>query len=349
MGNWLDESIHKKNQSYNRAIVFIHGLNGSRLTWKGGANRFLETLKSDNAICDDFGLYIFEYPTKIFSANRVNKILSFVPGLKKRDFNVSIRRIALELKSYLCEILIKFETIVLISHSMGGLVSKVALVEMDETQRSRIKLWISLSVPHNGSGIAKIGTDLLGNNPQLMGLRIFSEFTSDLTNRFSQLNNKPQTVYQTGNHDLIVPEGSAIPAGVLAEDRLDTGDNHYSVLQINDPISHLPYQRIKREIIAILDLEAQQGLFSKPNSAVKFVIPENCPFKFAAEAIVSTADCTIEFDGFTKSDLETRLKPGEVAKKNTFQALESLQYVAVSPTLKYEVHFADSHFKLSKN
>lgn len=345
---WLNESLKSENKIFHRAIVFIHGLNGNSSTWKGDSKRFVNVLRSDMVVSENFGLYIFEYPTKIVEFGFFKRMLSYIPGIKKKEFNVGIRRISMELKTNLYEILKDYKTIILVAHSMGGLISKKALVEMQNEEIKRIKLFMSVSVPHNGSALADIGTTLLGDNKQLCDLQIFSDFTSDLTNRFSNLTIGPKVVYQSGNQDLVVPEGSAIPAGVTFNDRIDTSDNHYSVLSIEDPASHTPYIRLIRELKDILILEQQQGTFDEVNGEVTFNIPENYSFKQVAELLAETANCTIQFKGFSEIELNILLKSQELSKVNTFKALEALQYIGQSIIPKYNIELKESHFKIIK-
>jgi Putative serine esterase (DUF676) len=348
---WINIPDQLKNKKFERAIVFVHGLNGDSSTWADDSSRFVDKFKVENEVYSNFALYIFEYHTKIIELSILRKFLSIIPGkkpfAKKEKFNVGIRRIAMQLKASLRDFLNDYKIIILMAHSMGGLIVKRALVEMEEEELKKIKLFISLSVPHHGAGLASIGAPLL-KNPQLIDLQGFSDFTNDLTNRFSNLKNQPKVIYQTGNQDRVVNEGSAVPAGVIADNRIDTDDTHYKVLNITDPMSHLVYQRIIRELKDILNWERQQSTSDSANAAIDFNIPENCSFIDAAKILVSTAKCTIDFKGFTDQELKILLKPQELSKTNTLQALESLQFIGKNPIPKYQVKIIDSHFEIIK-
>ncbi|MCA6368467.1 MAG: hypothetical protein IM631_21595 [Cytophagales bacterium] len=346
---WVNVSKRQKDKKFERAIVFVHGLNGNSSTWFGSPIRFADRIKTEREVCENFGLYIFEYHTKIFELTSLKKLLSLIPGLqKKEEFNVGIRRIAMELKSHLAELLEDYKTIVIVTHSMGGLVTKRAMVEIQSYELKKIKLFFSLSVPHHGASLAKIGTKLLGRNIQLIDLQSFSDFTNDLTNRFSNLKDKPIVIYQTGSQDKVVNEGSAVPAGVTEDYRIDTNDNHYTVLKISNPASHLPYRRLIRELKGILNLETQQSGANIANCEVTFSIPENWSFRNVAKELVESAKCTIEFMGFTNEELSIIIKSQELIQPNTFQALESLQYISLSPIPKYNIKVTNSHYEIIK-
>ena len=253
----ITNQANQMKKAIKRGVIFIHGLNGDISTWQGESTRFIDTLNKEKDITDKFDLMPFEYQTQILELTGFKKMLSIIPKLNKEQFNVGTRRIAMELVSYISEVLRDYDTIALVAHSMGGLVAKRAMVEMEEDQLKKIKFLLSLSVPHHGSGLANIGNVLLGNK-QLIDLKLFSEFTDDLTNRFSNLRNKPVVIYQSGSQDIVVKEASAIPAGVVRKYRIDTADNHYSVLKIDDSSNHIPYLRLTRELNEILNLEKQE-------------------------------------------------------------------------------------------
>ncbi len=249
---WINASEELENKQFDKAIVFVHGLNGGYSSWKGNSDRFIERLQLEEEINKNFALCIFEYPTKIIEISSIWKSLSMIPGLSnEKKFNVGIRRISLQLVTDIDEFLNNYKKIVIVAHSMGGLIVKRALVEMDNNTLKKVELFFSLSVPHHGSALANFGKHLFGG-PQLINLQAFSEFTNELTDRFSNLKNKPKIIYQTGHQDLIVNEGSAIPAGVIRKFRIDTDDDHYSVLNISNIKSKSHYNRLVSELKYIL-------------------------------------------------------------------------------------------------
>ena len=328
--SWISLPHQLNNRKFDKAIVFVHGLNGSAKSWMGDASRFVDRLSHMPAIYNNFGLFVFEYHTKIVEFGLMRKLFALIPGCndiaQKTKFNVDIRRISMELKTSLRDMLVGYKTIILIGHSMGGIVIKRTLVEMNEAELKRIRLIVSLSVPHIGAGLASISADLF-KNPQLIALKKFSDFTSELTNRFSNITDPPESYYQTGSQDVVVKEGSAIPAGVQGDHRIDTDDTHYSVLEIKDQNSHLAFNKVLALLYELLEMEKQQALPNAANTIVDFGIPDHCTFQNAAEILARTANCTIEFKGFSKEELTILLIPQQLRKANTAQALMDLKFI----------------------
>ncbi len=339
------------NDELKKSIVLVHGLGGSSLSWTDpkNKNRFVERFLGEEGVAEHFSIYIFEYPTNIFEPFTIwKRLLSLIPitgsKRKKRNkkFNVGIRQISLQLASDVREVLLEYDSISLITHSMGGLVSKRAMVELrDKVQK--VSLYVSLSVPHRGSILATIGSKLL-KNPQLVDLSGFSEFTSELTDSYSNLNYKPKAIYQRGNQDEIVTEGAAIPDGVLAKDRIDTGDNHFTVLQIDKPNSNPVFLRVLKELEIIKFQSSSNG---KANSPINFTVPENWSFQSTIQALVESSNCTSEFVGFSKEELKLELRPNEISKENTFQAVESIKFLNDNIP-EYEIQIIKNHFKIIK-
>jgi pimeloyl-ACP methyl ester carboxylesterase len=260
---WISLPHQLNNRKFDKAIVFVHGLNGSARSWMGDSNKFVDRLSRIPAIYNNFGLFVFGYDTKIGEFGPAWKLFAAIPRgneiAQKTKFNVDIKRISTELKTSLSNLLPGYKTIILVGHSIGGLVIKRALVEMGEAELKRIRFFISLSVPHSAAEPASISPDLF-EKPELIAPKTLADFTSDLANRFSNITNPPESYYQTGNQDQVVKEGSAIPAGVQADHRIDTDDTHYSVLEIKDANSHLAFNKVSALLHQILAIERQQDL-----------------------------------------------------------------------------------------
>ena len=260
---WISLPHQLNNRKFTKAIVFVHGLNGSARSWMGGANRFVDRLSRMPAIYNHFGLFAFSYDTKIGAFGPAWKLLAAIPRgneiAQKTKFNVDIKRISMELKTSLQELLAGYMSIVLIGHGMGGLVIKRALVDMDEAELRRVSFFISLSVPHSFAGPASVSADLFEHSG-LVAPKPLADFTSELAQRFSNITHAPESFFQTGSRDVVVNEASAIPAGVQADHRIDTDDTHDSVLEINDPDSHPAFNKVLALLHQMLDTEKQRDL-----------------------------------------------------------------------------------------
>jgi len=133
---WITLPHQLNNRKFTKAVVFVHGGNGSAASWKGDPNRFVDRLSRERPIYNHFGLYVFGYDTKIFEVGPLWKLFARIPGrseiAQKRKFNADIRKIATDLNTTLREMLPGYKTIVLVGHGMGGLVIKRVLVGLNE-------------------------------------------------------------------------------------------------------------------------------------------------------------------------------------------------------------------------
>jgi pimeloyl-ACP methyl ester carboxylesterase len=124
------------NRKFDKAVVFVHGLNGSARSWMGAPNRFVDRLSRVPAIYNHIGLYVFGYETKIFEEGPLWKLFARIPGCseiaQQRKFNADLKRISTVLKASLSEFLPGYKTIVLVGHGMGALVIKRVLVDLHE-------------------------------------------------------------------------------------------------------------------------------------------------------------------------------------------------------------------------
>ena len=111
------------NRKFTKAVVFVHGLDGSAKSWMGDPNKFINRLSREREIYNHIGLFAFEYDTKIGEPAPLIKL--FIS--QETKFNMDLKRIAMQLKASLREILEGYKTIVLVGHGMGVSVIKNAL------------------------------------------------------------------------------------------------------------------------------------------------------------------------------------------------------------------------------
>jgi Putative serine esterase (DUF676) len=133
---WITLPHQLNNRKFTHAVVFVHGQNGSAASWKGAPNRFVDRLSQVRTVYNHFGLYIFQYDTKVFDLGPAWKLLATIPRYSEiaqnKNFNAAIKRISAELKTSISEFLPGYKSIVLVGHGLGGLVIKRALDEMRE-------------------------------------------------------------------------------------------------------------------------------------------------------------------------------------------------------------------------
>ena len=209
---WRSLPHQLNNRKFTRAVVFVHGLNGSARSWMGDGNRFVDRLSRIPAIYNHFGLFVFDYSATLAEFGPVKKLLALIPRgneiAQKAKFNVDMRRVALQLQASLRDLLEGYKTIVLVGHGTGELVIKRALVEMGEVELKRIRLFITLADPPAGAPLPSI--------PE----KTFADFTSKLTNRFSRITNPPESCH------------------------IDSDDTPDAVLEINDPNTHVAFNKV---------------------------------------------------------------------------------------------------------
>lgn len=221
-------------------ILFVHGFTGGIETWNSasGEKRIPDFLTEDSSISDKFDFEYFDYYTQL--TDKIKKLrwgLSFFTKQKKFKKNISIEDIKDILYSDIDVKFNDYENIVIIAHSMGGLIAKATILKLISDNKNKISLFISLAVPHNGSKLADIGKLIL-NNPNVKDLAPLSEIIDNVTRKWINTANRsslPMTIYFQGKNDNIVPNNSS--SGYDAREKgkdfdiVYTDDDHSSILQ----------------------------------------------------------------------------------------------------------------------
>ncbi|MCO4858844.1 GPI inositol-deacylase [Herbaspirillum sp. WGmk3] len=227
-------------------ILFVHGFTGGRDTWKNTEHGyFFDQLRTIEKIESNFDIACFEYFSKLTNLfPNANARLTGIRALLKRPFqkvekNISINEIAALLRSQLRFQLSGYENIFIIAHSMGGLVTKAALIRDAELNSiNRIRLVISLAVPHLGADLATYGK-LLSNNQQIHDLAPLSELCPALNDSWVKLSDKPVIKYFYGTYDDVVKKHSAIGLENTEQDVIACDDTHLSICKPSGANSNL--------------------------------------------------------------------------------------------------------------
>ena len=109
-------------------VLLVHGAAGSPQDWR----YFIENMDRSR-----YQPWIFHYPS----------------GARLQTMSFFLRK-----KLYDLERKYRFEHLFIVAHSMGGLVSRAALIEFDQHNRS-VKLFVSISTPWGGEERAKTGVE----------------------------------------------------------------------------------------------------------------------------------------------------------------------------------------------
>lgn len=227
MIDFVHNTLDKKN-----LIIFIHGFIGSEETWikKDGSRPLIDYIIKDEAIFNNFNIALFEYHTKLLDLfPQSNALFNFL--LKnKNPINLPINELSKLLESRIQYTCADYENIILIGHSMGGLVAKrFILDDLKKNTDSKVKLYVSLATPHSGSIIANFGK-LLINNVQTKDLSALSESISSMNNEWVQNKNLPKRIYGQGAYDKIVSKESSIALDADSQKVIYSDDDHFSII-----------------------------------------------------------------------------------------------------------------------
>lgn len=249
--------IIPKKDNKKKLILFIHGFTGGINTWIGvdDVKRIPEFLIEDTEIFENYDFQFFEYYTKwIDKIEKLSWFFSLFKKERKLKKNISIDDIKDILFSNIDVNYKNYDDIVIIAHSMGGLISKATILKLIGENKNKVSLFISLAVPHNGSNLANLGKILL-NNTNIKDLQPLSDII-DNTNRnwldFKNKNLLPKIIYFQGKNDIVVPNSSSF--GYNSGEKgtnfeiVYTDDDHFSILKPDDENSTVVIS-IKNELI----------------------------------------------------------------------------------------------------
>ncbi|MDQ0719226.1 pimeloyl-ACP methyl ester carboxylesterase [Paenibacillus sp. W4I10] len=222
-------------------ILFIHGFTGSQDTWKNGTGQeFPKMLIEEEGILEHYDVAYVSYYTTLIDlyglksrAKKLMRMLNFDAGTARK--NVGIEQLGEFIQAviqYNCE---SYENIVIVAHSMGGLVAKSYILN-ELQQRStapQVKLFLSLAVPHTGSDWAKLGEKLF-RNVQAIDLNPLSHLMSQINRSWIENSNTPRTVCFYGHYDDVVSEDSAVLLQVNKPEKVPCDEDHNSITRPSD-------------------------------------------------------------------------------------------------------------------
>lgn len=224
--------IHQNKDSKN-LIIFIHGFIGGEKTWvtDDGTMPFIGQLLSDAQVKDNFDIGIFKYHTQLLSLfPKVKAILGMLRG-KKAATNLPVDEISRLLESQLRYSYSQYDCIVLIGHSMGGLVAKrLILNDIKKYSNTRVKLYTSLATPHDGSVLATYGKNII-ENFQVKDLAPLSQTISTMNDEWVQCKNLPKRLYAQGSYDVVVPKESSVSYDRDSQEVIYSDDDHFSIIK----------------------------------------------------------------------------------------------------------------------
>jgi len=187
----IPDTVALKSPKPDKAIVFIHGLNGHPVaTWTNEETKayWPEMLRTDPDLPPGFSVYSLSYNAQMF------------------DGNLTLNEMGQSLKSDLRTQGLtregQYKEIYFVAHSMGNLALRSMMANEPELFRGvKIPLVISLGSPSEGSELASLGRMLMPGNSALENLASAgNKQLSDLNKRWQETNN--DTVFACGYETL---------------------------------------------------------------------------------------------------------------------------------------------------
>ncbi|QTA77838.1 Alpha/beta hydrolase fold-containing protein [Desulfonema limicola] len=296
-----DRQYIEQNPDNRSIAIFIHGFTGNyEKTW---GRLPLLLLNDQNLIKYDF--LFWGYPTKFFGKNE------------------TIDNIADHLKTEIDFLNKPFDQIILVGHSMGGLVIRAyivqALLDGKGDDLNNIKDILLFGTPNDGILKAQFVPKIV--NDQIVDMGIASEFIIKLrrywiqrvidVNKNDKYNRSIPTIAIAGFGDHFVSKESV--ESIFRDTAVTDGD-HVSMVKPNDP-NHLTFRIIRKRLQAALQIN------DSPNRTIEsddkklffkgkeFNINNSCIPKFANNTgisgdsiVVETGNHTGCYVGFTIPD-----------------------------------------------
>lgn len=229
--------FHESKKSCKNLILFIHGFTGNaEKTWvnKNG-NSFASLLLEDDTIKENFDIASYSYFTTLLnlfadSKEKLRRIKAFIRKVThKKERNLDIDELSNNLSTHIRFTLKQYDNIYIVAHSMGGLITKNYINnDIGKNGSTKVKLFVSLAVPHQGAELAVFGK-LISSNLQILNLNPVQKFIISLNQDWVNLDEKPTTKYLYGTYDDIVSKYSAVAIDKIEKDIVSVPDDHNSI------------------------------------------------------------------------------------------------------------------------
>ncbi|MCT1399337.1 hypothetical protein M4D81_09930 [Paenibacillus sp. p3-SID867] len=261
-----------KNENKN-LVLFVHGFTGSNETWiNEHGQEFPKMLLEDSQIAENYDFaYITYYTTLIdmygakVKTNLFKRLFNIETEIARKNLGITqLGEFIQSVIQFNCE---SYENIIIIAHSMGGLVTKSFILNEvnKEVPSNKVKLFLSLAVPHNGTEWAKLGEKLF-NNAQAIDLKPLSPVLTQINQNWIHCKSLPKTVCFYGQYDEIVDEGSAVIYQAEKPEKIPCDDNHNTIIRPSDKSRH-----VFVAIQSILQKFAQEVYLKEPFQVRPFI------------------------------------------------------------------------------
>ncbi len=262
------EYVHHTHDN-NNVIIFVHGFTGGQDTWKTANSCFPEMLLEDEVIKQNFDIMYFNYYSNLIDSHPIRgagkSILRMLGrGKTATAKNISVDKLADHLKSVIEFHCTQYQNIIIVAHSMGGLISKSFLLS-DTYESRKVKIFLSLAVPHNGVDWATFSKLLFSKHKQLIDLQPLSETLTKINQKWIQSKAVlPKTLYFYGQYDSVVREESAIAHQVNKPQTVSCEDDHFSISKPESSES-LVFVAVKSNLVDFIsNIEIEPSMFVQP-------------------------------------------------------------------------------------
>ncbi len=216
----LVTKIGDLNADAEIAVIFIHGLGGSASTWESFTSKLNEKWNRNTPID-------LLYP--VYTPNE-KKWLLF-----KMDRGPEINRLSGFIKNYIKNNCRNHKYIILVGHSMGGLVARRYVINEIDNEDFKVTDLITYATPHKGSRIAIYSFLLIVPlfMPQIRQLSVVSSFISKLNTEWTQKEIYLRIKFLTiaAGRDWIVRLSSAVHYENDKTIHEDPGKSHFTILK----------------------------------------------------------------------------------------------------------------------
>lgn len=227
------------------AIIFIHGLNGNEFTWR----RFSNCLSDNWEVTDCYDLEYECYTVELGFIKNVpiaRTVYRFLKG------GPEVVELSGHLRNTVDEICKYHKRVILVAHSMGGLIARQYLIDLIRSTKTtgKVRCLFTYATPHYGSKWATLYKILVnpifkplhfiwgsGNSKQIVDMcRRNSEFLNELNTEWNKLglNTKIDFIRIFGGYDWVVDKNSASMKDKNNNDaKLVSGKNHFNIIKPN--------------------------------------------------------------------------------------------------------------------
>ncbi|MFI5163052.1 MAG: esterase/lipase family protein [Sphingobacteriales bacterium] len=218
------------------AVLFVHGLGGSYNTWYPFANH----LKNKWREIDSFGLEYDQYYSSQGFINRIPYIRG-IPNLRKILVGPNIDTLSQHFKTTVNTLCEEYDNVIIVAHSMGGLVARKYLVNLLKETKTvgKVKALITYATPHHGSVYANYYLILcygflglfISNSKQITDLSKNNEFINSLNLDWSNLRIDDKIDFRrvVGLDDWLVDEDSSAYKNDPNVEKV-AGKNHFTLI-----------------------------------------------------------------------------------------------------------------------